>query len=340
MTWFDESRLDDEAVLAGRDQILRPLAESGARVRRAAAEAEAELALADQAAAAVERPRAIVVLGPEARLIRAILEPACPVPVVAWPGPSLPGWVGSLDLVAVLAPDGDDPQLAASVAYAVRRGSQIVLVGPERGLVAEHAAGRWTRVLPERSGDPLAVVGLLLKHLATIGLGPHFEIEDVARCLDEVAVACSPYRDLSINPAKALAIGMADAVPVLWGGTSITARAARRTAEAIHRTTGRPAVAGEVSQVLPLLEHAPARNVFDDPFSDDTVPQRPVLVVFSDGSEDELVVAHRQRLVGEANARGIRVELCSSETGPVLARYAGLMLHGQYVAIYLGLGQS
>ena len=33
-TWFDESRLDDEAALAAGDLGLRALAESGARVRR------------------------------------------------------------------------------------------------------------------------------------------------------------------------------------------------------------------------------------------------------------------------------------------------------------------
>ena len=41
-TWFDESRLDDEAALATADVRLRELAESGARVRREAAESEAD----------------------------------------------------------------------------------------------------------------------------------------------------------------------------------------------------------------------------------------------------------------------------------------------------------
>ena len=38
-TWFDESRLDDEAVWQRADDRLRALAETGARVRREAAEA-------------------------------------------------------------------------------------------------------------------------------------------------------------------------------------------------------------------------------------------------------------------------------------------------------------
>ena len=35
----------------------------------------------------------------------------------------------------------------------------------------------------------------------------------LAFALDAVAIACSPHRDISINPAKMLAIGLADAVP-------------------------------------------------------------------------------------------------------------------------------
>ena len=44
------------------------------------------------------------------------------MPFVAWPGPSLPGWAGSLDLVVVLAPEGSDTGTASAVAEAVRRG--------------------------------------------------------------------------------------------------------------------------------------------------------------------------------------------------------------------------
>ena len=104
-TWFDESRLDDETALGAADLRLRTLAESGSRVRREAGDAAAVI---DRAVAESEqaRPRAVIAAGPDSRLLRAVLEPWCPVPFVAWPGPALPGWSGSLDLVVVLAPDG------------------------------------------------------------------------------------------------------------------------------------------------------------------------------------------------------------------------------------------
>src|SRR6187551_920748 len=142
-TWFDESRLDDEGALATGDLVLRQLAESGARVRREAGEAAAATAEAVARAREQARPRAVIAAGPDSRLLRAVLEPWCPVPFVAWPNPGLPGWAGSLDLVVMLAPEGNDHGSASAVAEAVRRGAQVVVAAPPHSLVAEHAAGRW-----------------------------------------------------------------------------------------------------------------------------------------------------------------------------------------------------
>ena len=73
-----------------------------------------------------QRPRAVIAAGNEARFIRAMLEPVCPVPFVAWPSHGLPGWVGALDLVVVLASDNASPGLVATVHEAVRRGCPAV----------------------------------------------------------------------------------------------------------------------------------------------------------------------------------------------------------------------
>src|SRR4029453_12163475 len=134
---FDDARLDDEQALARSDAALRHLAESGARVRVAAgAGGGAGATLPDE-----KQPRPIVAAGADARLLRAVLEPWCPVPFVAWPGPSLPGWAGALDLVAVLAPAGGDAHTASAVREAVRRGCSLITACPPRSVLAEHAAG-------------------------------------------------------------------------------------------------------------------------------------------------------------------------------------------------------
>ena len=337
MVWFDESRLDDEAALATADLRLRTLAESGARVRREVGDS-AE-AIAEAVARSIEtRPRAVIAAGPDSRLLRAVLEPFCPVPFVAWPSPALPGWAGSLDLVVVLAPEGADPGTALAVAEAARRGCQLVVAAPRGSMVAEHVTGRWTTLLPTSTGDQLATAVAMLSFLDRVHLGPSAEPEAVSEALDAVAIACSPNRDISINPAKMLAISLADAAPLVWGGSVLAARAARRIAESIRRTSGRTALAGDAEHLLPVIEAARPRNVFADPVADGTGDRRPVLVMLDDGVDDPVVRDQRQRLEEAARSKDVRIEHVASEATGEVARYASLLLSGTYAAEYLRLG--
>jgi hypothetical protein len=340
VAWFDESRLDDDAALSLADVALRGLAESGARVRREAGEAEAALSQAVAIAREQDRPRAVIAAGPDSRLLRAAIEPWCPVPFVAWPNPGLPGWAGGLDLVVVLAPDGGDVGTASAVAEAVRRGAQVVVACPPRSLVADHAAGRWSTILPSSARDQLATAVLVLEYLDRVDLGPPADHEQVAEALDGVAIACSPHRDIAVNPAKILAIALADANPVVWGGSVLAARAARRVAESIRRASGRTAIAGDAEHLLPVIEAAPPRDVFDDPFADGPEPGdlRPVLVVLDDGAEEPIIREQRGRLQAAAAEHGVRTEVVSTDATSEVARYASLLLSGRYAAEYLSIG--
>jgi hypothetical protein len=345
MTWFDESRLDDEVALSTADLRLRALAESGSRVRRevgAAAEAVAEAVARRDGAG---RPRAVVAAGPDSRLLRVVLEPTCPVPFVAWPSLGLPGWAGSLDLVVVLAPDGSDPGAAAAVAEASRRGCQVVVAAPQASLVGEHATGRDTTLLPAQTTDQLALAVVMLGFFERVRLGPETDAEAVAAALDEVAAACSPYRDLAVNPAKALAIALADSIPLVWGGSALAVRAARRVAESLRRASGRTAIGADAEHLLPVLEAARVRDVFADPFDPSTSSGRrddgelrPTLVVLDDGDTEPILADQRRRLAELADRRGIRVEVVTATGEAEVARYASLLLQGSYGAEYLRLG--
>jgi hypothetical protein len=336
---FDETRLDDEAALELADPTLRGLAEAGARVRREAVAAAEALEQTVAASAGESRPRAVVAAGPDSRLLRAVLEPWCPVPFVAWPGPSLPGWAGSLDLVVVLAPEGSDTGTASAVAEAVRRGCQLVVACPEGSLVAEHAAGRHTTILPTITGDQLATAVVMLELLARLGLGPETDPETVATALDDVATSCSPFRDLSVNPAKMLAIALADTTPLVWGGSVLAARAARRVAESIRRTSGRTALAADAEHLLPVLAAAAPHDVFADPFADgEDTDRRPSLVLLDDGAAEPSITEQRGRLVELAESQGIRVETVASDAANDVARYAALLATGTYAAAYLAVG--
>lgn len=334
---FDDLRLDDPDVLRAADGRLRFLASAGARVRAEVESAAEQLeSLTDQG-----RPRAVVAAGEGARLLRAVLESTCPVPFVAWPGPGLPGWTGALDTVVVLAQAHDDPDAASAVAEAMRRGSTLILASTRGSSVGDVAKGPYTTLLSTQSDDNLAGAVVLLQAMARLGLGPAVDGEEVAGELDEVASECSPFVDSVTNPAKLLATTLGDCVPLLWGGSVLAARAARRIAEAVRHETGRPAFAGGVDQLLPVIDRTPAKDVFADPFeSEEGDSSRPSVVVVDDGFDDPSVVAARRRLVDAAERADVAVEPLSRTRGSELARYAGALGMGTYVACYLGVGLS
>jgi hypothetical protein len=334
---FDDQLLEDEAALAGVDEVLRHLAEAGARVRHEVnASGEAMEALAN-----APRPRAVVAAGADARLLRAVLEPWCPVPFVAWPGPGLPGWAGALDLVVVIAPGGHSPDAASAAAEAVRRGCGLLVSAPAQSPLAEASASRSTVLLPTQTTDVLAVAVVALQALHTLGLGPEVDAEEVAERLVESAVVCSPRKDLGSNPAKDLAVELAESVPLVWGGSVLAARAARRVAEAMRQASGRPALAADAEHLLPVIRGAgmdSRKDIFADPFEDAPPQLRPMLIVLDDGSEDTTIRMTRSRLLAEAEQNGVRHRIVGCTDGGPVCRYAALLTTGQYAAVYLGLG--
>ncbi|MEJ7706689.1 MAG: SIS domain-containing protein [Nocardioidaceae bacterium] len=333
--FFDDARLDDPEVLAAGDAPLRELAEAGARVRIETGAAAETLQRLEREA----EPRAIVAAGADARLLRAVLEPWCPVPFVAWPGPSLPGWAGVLDLVVVLAPAGGDELTASAVRESVRRGCALITACPDHSVVADLAASRHSHVLPTQTDDSLAVAVVMLQALHLLGAGPEIDAEQVAGVLDEVAVSCSPRAEIGANPAKDLALSVADSLPLVWGGSVLAARAARRVAEAMRRTSGKPALAADSSHLLPVLQVAQARDVFADPFADvQTDTPRPSLLILDDGTEEASIREQRGRLVATAERHNVHPCTISATEGSEMARYAALLNTGRYAATYLGIG--
>ncbi|WP_420174717.1 SIS domain-containing protein [Luteococcus sp. OSA5] len=334
---FDESLLDDPQALLAIDERLRRLASAGARVRVVGDAARPARASGSE----LERPRGVLALGAEARLVRAMLEPVCPVPFVAWQLDGLPGWVGPLDLVVVLASQGSDPALLGAVDEAVRRGAQIIVAASPDSPLVERAGSRSTLVLPTSHDDPLAAVVVTLEVLHELGLGPSVAHERVADRADLVAEQCSPHRDLAQNPAKELALALGDAQPLVWGGSVLAARASRRIAEALREASGRPALAADAAALLPVLEACAPADPFRDPFDEDGGELPCVLVVVDDGSQDEWARRQRGELMAVAQRQGVRVcelSVDSPQESGELDRYVELVQRGRFAACYLELG--
>lgn len=336
MDEFDDSRLENHEILRGADPLLIPLAESGARLRREASRAELPLAgLSD-----LDRPRAVIAFGPEARLLRAVLEPVCPVPFMAWPALGLPGWVGPLDVVVVMG--GRGPESLAVAHEAVRRGARLLVACPPDSHLAVQSASRATTLLPISTSDPLVSAILVLVALHRLGLGPAVNTELIADAMDVVAGECGWRHDVSANPAKAIALDLAEAQPLVWGGSIMAARASRRLAEALRAASGRVCLAADARALLPLLEGAAPLDPFADPFEEAPMDRRPGLVMIDDGLLDEAAERDQNRLANAALRQDIRISLLSHTQGGAMERYVTVLLKGLYAAAYLqvGLGRT
>ena len=331
MDEFEDSRLEDSDALRSADHLLRPLAEAGARVRRELASAEGPLSELES-----ERPRAMITFGPEARLLRAVLEPTCPVPLVAWPRLGLPGWVGPLDVVVVMG-GGDRVGMAAAF-EAVRRGCRLLVVCPADSSLAREAGSSATTLLSTTTGDPLAAAVITLVALHHFGLGPAVNPESVASAMDQVATDSSWALDSTQNPAKATALELAEAQPMVWGGSILAARASRRVAEALRSASGRVVLSADAGALMPLLAAVPSRDPFADPFEESATARRPGLVLVDDGMDDEQAAEDRERLRGNALATDVLVSNLNHQTGTPLERYVTVLQKGLFAAAYLKIG--
>src|SRR5699024_7888798 len=92
---------------------------------------------------------------------------------------------------------------------------------------------------------------------------------------------------------------------------------------------------GDVEQILPILLAAPARDVFADPFEDEDTSARPTLVLLDDGADLPSGSTGRSTLENAAEMTGVRTQDIVADEGPGIARFAALLILGQFTAGYL-----
>lgn len=357
---LDDAVLTDPALLASVDTtgVLRSAATAGAQVRSTA------LAAAEAGVSALSghRPRALVLLrrpgssGAAAELLLALLGPSCPVPIVI--ADVVPAWVGPLDVVVGHSGDGEDLGLAESISRAVARGAEVVLSGPADGPLAAAGAGR-ARLVETRIPVPPALdlpralaVGLCV--VAALGLWPGGrldpELDPLADALDGEAERNQPSHEPFMNPAKALALRLAEHTPLLWGADAPATAVAGHGAMALATHAGVVAQSADIAQAATALalrravDAAQRVDVFRDPFADPyaepgAVTAPPVRVVLlATAEEDPGQVALRRTGRGwPADLIHPVDEIPRGTPDAVLLRAALLVARLDAAAIYLGL---
>ncbi|GGM66517.1 hypothetical protein GCM10012275_41310 [Longimycelium tulufanense] len=346
---LDDSLLDDPARLGEADTggLLRAAATGGAQLR-STLETAAERGLAEFGA---DRPRAVVLLtrpgvgSTAAAVLAALLGPGCPVPVVLCD--AAPSWIGALDVVVAHTDDPGDVVLAESIDLAVRRGARVLLTAPDSGPVAAAAAGHAV-LLPPRVPAPAGLAfaralggGLL----AATGLGLlGTDLTAIADELDREAERNHPAHELLVNPAKALALRMAERRPLLWGldpvATAVAGQAAHALATfagVVADAVGYPQAVNQTALHRAAVQVTSGADLFLDP---EEVPgglPRVLLLAVRQGGVGEAARRAAEDTLPGADVVAVAEEVAESSAGDAPLGAAVLAARFDLAALYLGL---
>ncbi|UMP06124.1 hypothetical protein [Amycolatopsis sp. EV170708-02-1] len=342
----DESLLDDPARLAEADTagLLRAAAMAGAQVR-ATAEAAAELELSDRLD--VGRPRSLVLIDRPGvsrtltRLVAALLTPSCPVPVVV--AEVVPSWIGALDVVFAHTDDAGDRELAASLERAARFGARVVLSAPDEGPVAASVAGKGLLLAPRLPVPPEMAFprGLAAALLTANALGLLVaDLEQLADHLDAEAEKDYLARDSFANPAKAMALRLAERQPLLWGLDPVAVAVGEHAAHAFAAHAAVVCDVEDYRQALarPALRRAALsggvdRDIFADPEEGAGATPRVLLLSVRTGPAAEAARYQAEDLLPGGDVIAPAEEIETDE----IVRAAVLALRFELAAVYLGL---
>ena len=370
---LDEALLNDPYYIAEHDSrgTLMALATAGAQVREAVTlSREAGI----ERVAGGDRPRSLLVasLGGSAvvaDVLELLAEPGSPVPVTVRHNLPLPGWVGPMDLVVAVSLSGRAPGPLAVAAEAARRGASLLTVGAANSPLAEvcaRARGVHIDVGRGRTSSRTALWSLLTPVMMAadaLGLIEAGEsvLSDTADRLDLHADACRPRSESFVNPAKILAIQLAETIPVVLGDGPLNGVAAGRAASMLARTARIPATAGELpdaaSQLVACFDgpftagggrgaraRQPAPDIFADPFLDAPAQPRLGLLLLRDAPvatmtrEREDAEALADAVLQTAYDAGVRVATLVADPGHPLVRLAGQVAQTDFAATYLAIG--
>ncbi|WFE24904.1 SIS domain-containing protein [Solwaraspora sp. WMMD791] len=363
----DEALLDDVDALGLADPggMLRFTASAGAQVRESAAlAAEANLGvLSDEG-----RPRAVVIagIGTAGRtgdVLATVAGPRCPVPVIPHRSAGVPGWVGAADVVIAVSASGRSPEALGAAQAAARRGARLVAVGAPDSQLQSVAEGVRAPFIPVPRRAParaslwaLTVPVLLAARALGLVKVNEADLAETAARLDADAERCRPAAESFVNPAKALALGLAGSVPIVWGSSPVASVAARRFGDSLSTNARYPVVTGALGEAgrgrVGLLDGVfgglgeSSRDIFADPDEAEEPPTRLRLVLLRDGglnpeddADEPLVVEERRAEAVQtlADRRGVRCDVLTAEGGSALERLASLIAVPDFASVYLAL---
>jgi glucose/mannose-6-phosphate isomerase len=249
----------------------------------------------------------------------------------------LPGWVGENTLVILSSYSGETEETLTAALQATERNALCVAItsGGKLGTfyrdlgvpVIDLPPGLQPRAALLRMLVPLVVV---LGRMGVIS-SPDAELDDARQVIATSVEALAPGVPTDQNLAKQVALGLSDAVPLIWGA-EVTAAVAQRWKGQINENAEMPAF----WSVLPEANHNEI-CAFDG-----TSPLGPLAqVVFLRDPHHHRQVIRRFDLTRELIAPAVAgvIELAADGQTP-LGRMLDLVMLGDYVSLYLAIARG
>jgi hypothetical protein len=186
------------------------------------------------------------------------------------------------------------------------------------------------------------------------------DLAETAARLDAQAEACRPDAESFVNPAKALALDLANSIPIVWGSSPLATVAARRVGDMLSANARYPVVAGSLGEAgrgrVGLIDGIygglveAQRDIFADP-NDQPEATRLRLLLLRDGGladDDERAAGEpsavedrrADAVVALAARRGVRCGVIQAEGASPLERLASLIAVPDFASVYLALAHG
>jgi glucose/mannose-6-phosphate isomerase len=226
--------------------------------------------------------------------------------------------------------------------------------------VAERARAPFVPVprrAPARASLWALTVPVLLA-ARTIGLVKvnEADLAETAARLDADADRCRPTAESFVNPAKGMALSLANTIPVVWGSSALAAMAARRFGDTLSANARYPVVTDALGEAgrgrVGLLDGvfgglAETADIFADSDDGSSLARLSVVLLQDGGLADDEIsepaeVEQRriEAVQGICDRRGIRWSLLTAQGGSALERLASLVTVPDFASIYLGLAHG
>lgn len=362
----DDTLLDepDELVSIDAQRMLASTASAGAAIRSAlAADDDVVLgSLREQG-----RPRSLCVVGAggssaPGEVLAAVAGRGSPLPVFALGGPTLPGWVGPMDLVVAVSASGRTPEILSFVTEAQRRGSSVLGIGAaESPLHAVCSDARGVAFWPVSRLSPLqdvqkarsllwALSAPLVLLAGDLGLvsDARAGLTAAADRLDARAVDCGVQNLPPENPAKALSIHLTSGLPLVWGSGDVGAVAARRLGRQLAENADWPSVVGVLPDAArthagllagPWAAPADEADIFRDRTLDEQPQPRLRAVLVRDAMEHPDTAAVADAVLQTCDRLDVPLQTVTAQGAHPIEQLADLIAVMDFASVYAALMQ-